>query len=237
MRKLLISLIAFVLLLPVFAVAQDDVVTTDMREWMRTYLMDEGGATYTDAVCDRILNLRIRWYASTFGIMRMDTIETVDGQLDYALNADYIKTNKVGMIVAGTGREKALAFRAYRPGDASLKTYGHDGAQTHPLFYNVIQGSDSYYLKLDPAENESTTDTVLVYYEAFGKELTEDTTQTNIPYNGIHLIIMGAVVDGLILNKDNPTTQIVLPFADKMFQEAYQLHKAEVSDPIFDASR
>ncbi len=238
MKKLILSLLA-VLMMSGFAVSadQDSVYTADMTAWMRTLLYDEAGNTYTDAVCLRLLNLNIRKFSPFVNIGGIDTILITDETVEYALDSDFISTDKVLIRRAGDGRDRALDYRALRRGDPSFKTLGEDAVSTHPRYFNVFNnGNEGFYLKVDPPYTGSATDTVVVYYDAQSIILTAADTLTNIPYSAVSLIVYGAVLDGLIMDRDNPTAQIVMPYIDK--QLGLILAKLqERSDPVFKADQ
>ncbi len=215
--------------------------TIDMRKDMRTLLFDDAGATYTDDVCLRLLNMRCRWYASLGGIGGADTILSVNGKVEYALNADFISTDKVVIGVSGQGRHKAMDRRTFARKDPSEETFGGGAGNTHSLRYNVVNIADStghgFYLQVDPPENESTTDTFFVYYAAEATDLTGDSTLTNIPYSGVYLVTLAAVLDGLIMNRENPTAAIAIPVVEKEFNRIFALIFVDRSAPIFKAGQ
>ena len=215
--------------------------TINMREDMRTLLFDDAGATYTDPICLRILNMNQRWFASIKGIGKVDTILSVNDQIEYVLPADFISTDKVTIGIAGQNRHKALDRRAFARKEASEPTLGSDGDNPHTLRYNVIHGADStghgYYLQVDPAEALATEDTFFVYYAAEATDLTGDSTLTNIPYWGVDLVVLRSVMFGLWMNRENPTTALILPYIQKEFDRIYALHFTDRSAPIFKAGQ
>lgn len=240
MRRLLAVIIILLIAVNVYA-SGAKTRTIDMRKDMRTLLFDDAGATYTDDVCLKILNMRCRWYASLGGIGAVDTIVSVNGQIEYVLNADFISTNKVTIGVAGAGRHKSMDRRAFARTVPSEVTLGNEATNTHSLRYNVVNIADStghgFYLQVDPAESESTEDTFFVYYAAEATDLTGDSTLTNIPYSGVYLVTLGAVLDGLIMNRENPTAALAIPVVKQEFDRIFALIFVDRSAPIFKAGQ
>ena len=243
MRKLIIFVVLCLMAIP--AMATDNIkYAIDLRTDLRTLFKDEGGQTLTDDVCDRLLNMRMEWFATLGGIGKVDTIETVNNKLDYLLNYDFIGTDKVAIKRAGETKHRALDRRAFVRTDPSLFTVGQDPTPTNPTTYTIVQVADStWYLKLGAPESETTTDSIFVYYKAQATRIPvdslvdgtpADSVVINIPYAGRFLITYATFLDALIMNRDAPTiNKGVLEIVKNNFDFYLQLYMRDYSVPEF----
>ena len=172
MKKILILLIC---LMAITASATDNKkYAMDFRTDVRTLFFDESGTVLTDDVFQRLFNMRLEWFATFCGIYKVDTIVTVNNQVNYTLNYDFIASDKVAIRRYGEYQHRSLDRRGFTRTDPTLSTLGQDNKTTHPAYYSIVQIADStFILKLDSPENESTTDTIFVYYKASSEEKPE----------------------------------------------------------------
>lgn len=221
MKKILV-IISLFLTANLFAADQDTTTQRGLRTLVRDIL---GGvstsSTWPDATIDRLVNLSGREYALLVGISRRDTIVTTSGVKEYALNSDFLRIRGVTIYnISDDKRETALLYRAPRVMGAAAKAYGEDDDHPHPKYYTVAgAGQDTLnagkYLIVDPPEEEDDRDTLVVYYFAQAIELGKVAadTITNIPYEGIPLVVQATVKYCLIKNREYPA----LPSLDKMY--------------------
>lgn len=232
MKKILILV---VLLLMAGTAYADDQDTTTQRE-LRTFVRDHlggvsSGSMYPDAIIDRMVNLGQREYALLVGISKKDTIVTTSGTKEYALNSDFLRVRGVAIYnVENDKREKALLYRSPRSIGSKVKAYGEDDDQDHPMFYTISGGdlNAGKYLIIDPPEEEDDRDTLIVYYFAQAIELGGVVADTisNVPYEGIPMVVYSAVRGCLIRNREFPA----LPFLDKAYETNRALLIEEQSD-------
>lgn len=232
MKKILILLIG---LMAVTVSATDNKkYAMDFRTDVRTLFYDESGTVLTDDVFKRLFNMRLEWFATFCGIYKTDTIVTVNNQVDYTLNYDFISSDKVVIKRAGEYQHRALDRRAFTRTEPTLSTLGQDNKTTHPAYYSIVQVKDSTFtIKLDSPENESTTDTIFIYYRAQPTKVTGDSTVVNVPYSGRFLVTYATYLDALMMNRENPVNQNVIPLVEKMFQQYFELYMRDYSVPEF----
>ena len=238
MKKILILLIC---LMAITASATDNKkYAMDFRTDVRTLFFDESGTVLTDDVFQRLFNMRLEWFATFCGIYKVDTIVTVNNQVNYTLNYDFIASDKVAIRRYGEYQHRSLDRRGFTRTEPTLSTLGQDNKTTHPAYYSIVQIADStFILKLDSPENESTTDTIFVYYKAQPTKITgatqaiKDSTVINVPYSGRFLVTYATYLDALMMNRENPVNQNVIPLVEKMFQQYFELYMRDYSVPEF----
>lgn len=234
MRKMFF-VIVMLLAGTVIAADQDTTTQREIRTLVRDLL---GGvstsSTWPDATIDRLVNLAGREYSLLVGISKKDTIVTTSGTKEYALNSDFLRIRGVGIYnISEDKRETALLYRAPRVMGATSKALGEDDDHSHPTYYTISGGetNEGKYLIVDPPEEEADRDTLIIYYFAQAIELgnVAADTITNIPYEGIPMVVYAAVRSCLIKNREYPG----LPFLDKMYDMNRALLIQENSDLEF----
>lgn len=212
MKKILILLI-LLLAMNTYADDQDTTTQRDFRTLVRDFL---GGVStnskWPDANIDRQVNLGCNEYALLVGIGKIDTIITTSGATEYALNSDFLRVRGAAIYnLDGNKREKALLYRSPRSIGSDVKAYGEDDDDSHPKYYTVTGGGTNAgkFLKIDPPEEESDRDTLVIYYFAQANELTATDSLTNIPYEGKMMVVFAAVRNLLIKNREYPALPIL----------------------------
>lgn len=232
MKKLMILMVIILMSVSVYAADQDTTTQREIRQLVRDHLGGVSSSSmWPDPVIDRLVNLAQREYALLVGISKKDTIVTTSGGKEYALNSDFLRVRGVAIYNVEDGkRERALLYRAPRSMGSQLKAYGEDDDQDHPMFYTISGGEPNKgkYLIVDPPEEEDDRDTLVVYYYAQAVELggVAADTITNVPYEGIPMVVYSAVRALLIRNREYPG----LPFLDKAYEVNRSLLIEEQSD-------
>jgi len=236
MKKILAVLLLLLIPTIVYSADQDTVTQRDLRGYVRNYL--GGNATssfWTDDIVDDFVNLACREYAMLGGIQKIDTITTTNAVRQYALNSDFLRVLGVTRYIPSTKREQTLKFRAMRSVDNLHKAYGQDDDQDYSFYYSIVGGGDSHsgsYLMLDPTEEETTTDSIFVYYNAQATWLgnVAADTITNIPYSAIPLVVLSATRSCMIMNREDQSIGVVLPIVNSMYQAYFELLVKQQSD-------
>lgn len=232
MRKLMILMIVILMTGSVYSADQDTTTQREIRQFVRDLLGGvSSGSMYPDPVIDRMVNLGQREWALLIGISKKDTIVTTSGTKEYSLNSDFLRIRGVSIYnIEDDKREKALMYRSPRSMTSAVKAMGEDDDQDHPAFYTISGGelNEGKYLIIDPPEEEDDRDTLIIYYYAQAIELggVAADTITNIPYEGIPMVVYSAVRACLIRNREYPALQ----FLDKLYDTNRALLIEEQSD-------
>lgn len=232
MKKLMIFMVIILMSVSVYADDQDTTTQREIRQLVKDYLGGVSSSSmWPDPLIDRLVNLAQREYALLVGISKKDTIVTTTGTKEYALNSDFLRIRGASIYnVEGDKRERALLYRSPRSMGSQVKAYGEDDDQDHPMFYTISGGelNEGKYLIIDPPEEEDDRDTLIIYYYAQAIELgrVAADTITNVPYEGIPMVVYSAVRGCLIRNREYPA----LPFLDKAYEVNRILLIEEQSD-------
>lgn len=230
MKKLLVILLLVVIgFAPCIKAADtDSVKAVTLRNDVRNLLGGPSISGYwSNTMIDRFINLACREYASisNIGCALEDTIITAADttSTDFLLNSDFISC--LGVMRLENGRKRALNNRDINSTSPAEMPLGQDNAAStgdHPRFYTIVHVNNrAYYLRLDPPEAISTVrDTILVDYKAYATALTDTGTITNIPYEGINFVIRMALLSCLMAGRDQPGVSLILPQAQKDYEEA-----------------
>lgn len=235
--KKIIVLVALLLSVNVYADDADTATQRELRTLVRDFLGGEStDSKWPDANIDRQVNLGGQEYALLVGIPKLDTIVTTSGGTEYALNSDFLRIRGVAIYNENSdNREKALQYRSPRVLGSATKALGEDDDDTHPKYYTVTGGETNAgkFLKIDPPEEESDRDTLIIYYFAQANELGGADTLTNIPYEGIPMVVYAAVRNCLIKNREYPN----LPILQTMYDASRAVLIQEQSDMEYEPSR
>jgi hypothetical protein len=230
MKKFLVILLLFLMITPAWSADADTTRLVNIRTWVRDLLgTTNANGRWTDGVINSQINLACREYATMIGIGKEDTITTTNGTTDYALNTDFWTIK--GVVKLSGGRKVALRpkwIMSLRPNE---KAIGEEAVDNHPAYF-VIKNQT---ITLDPAETETTADTLIITYKAYATKLTGDSTISNIRYGGIPVVVYKTLLNCMIANREDQFCQLMIPFIEKEYATIFaSVKEQEQSASNFD---
>lgn len=224
MKKILTLLLLMLLAIPVYSADQDTVYIADIETWVVDLL---NGITdmWTSTVIRSQINLAQREYATLIGITKEDTILTVNGQTNYALNSDFWSIR--GVLKLSSGRTKLMRQKGISVSAPQTKGLGEESIDTNKPKYYAIK--DGQTIIIDPPESGAATDTIIITYNVYATELAGADSMTNVPYGGIPVIVYGTVLNLMIRNREDAFVQIMLPVVQAKYQTIFNAVKAQES--------
>lgn len=233
MKKILILLVLVLMTIPAYGADADTVYRINIENQIFNKL---GGASsmWPASAVHFEIELNLREYATFVGIPKEDTILSVNGQTDYALNSDFISIR--GVLKLSGGRKKMLRRKGADETSPVMKGIGEEQITVNQIQYYAIKPlKGSSVIIFDPPENDAGTDTIIITYNAYAAKLTGDSTITDVPYGGIPVIIWGSTLNLMIRNRENTFVQLMLPtVAAKYGQVAGSLTSQEKSSFNYD---
>lgn len=222
MKKILILLVLVLMAIPAYGADEDTVYIADIETWVVDLL---NGITdmWTSTVIRSQINLIQREYATLIGITKEDTILTVNGQTNYALNSDFWTIR--GVLKLSGGRTKLMRQKGISVNAPQAKGLGEESIDTNKPKYYAIK--DGQTIIIDPPESGAATDTIIVTYNAYATELAGADSMTNVPYGGIPVIVYGTVLNLMVRNREDAFVQIMLPVVQAKYQTVFNAVKAQ----------